>query len=75
MDVIILIRIHIILVLTTLVLSGCHENKQMTPHPESFDNVYGWGVCSRINCNNHILIIDENQNIVLAMCYQGHFVS
>lgn len=41
----------------------------------SFHNVYGWGLCSRITHNDQILIIDENQNIVIAMCHQGHFIS
>jgi len=41
----------------------------------SFYNVYGWGLCSRITHNDQILIIDENQNIVIAMCHQGHFIS
>jgi len=41
----------------------------------SFDNKYGWGLCARITYNDQIVIIDENQDIVLAMCDQGHFVS
>jgi uncharacterized protein YlzI (FlbEa/FlbD family) len=41
----------------------------------SFDNFYGWGLCARMTLNDQILIIDNNQNIVLAICDQGHFVS
>jgi len=41
----------------------------------SFDNFYGWGLCARMTLNDQIVIIDNNQNIVLAICDQGHFVS
>jgi uncharacterized protein YlzI (FlbEa/FlbD family) len=41
----------------------------------SFDNFYGWGLCARMTLNDQIVIIDDNQNIVVACCRQGHFVS
>lgn len=42
----------------------------------SFYNSYGTGGLSgRITQNNQFLIIDGNQNIVIALCHQGHFVS
>jgi len=41
----------------------------------SFYNNFGRDLSSRITRNNQFLIIDDNQNIVIAVCRQGHFVS
>lgn len=42
----------------------------------SFYNSYGaGGLSGRITQNNQFLIIDSYQNIVIALCHQGHFVS
>lgn len=41
----------------------------------SLYNYYGWGLCARMTMDDQFLIIDGNQNIVIALCHQGHFVS
>jgi len=40
-----------------------------------FYNWYGWGMAARMTLNDQIVIFDEDQNMVIAMCNTNHFVS
>lgn len=40
-----------------------------------FLNLYGWGMASRITLNRQIVVLDENQNMVIAVYNPGHFIS
>ncbi|TFH41112.1 MAG: DUF4352 domain-containing protein [ANME-2 cluster archaeon] len=40
-----------------------------------FFNVYGWGMASRITHNRQIVVLDENQNMVMAAYNPGHCIS
>jgi hypothetical protein len=41
----------------------------------TFYNTYGWNLASRITLNRQIVVLDENQNMVIATYDPGHFVS